>query len=93
MKKKIDTKKIEESVICRSRQALSSKYLVAAIGVDHSILHAGGMYGAMTEMNAAVQAEHPNKATGSIWVDEPSAGKPAALSQACHNGHNGGEPT
>ena len=49
-------------------------------GVDHSILHAGGMYGAMTEMNAAVQAEHPNKATGSIWVDEPSAGEPAALS-------------
>ena len=53
-------------------------------GVDHSILHAGGMYGSMTEMNAAVQATCPGMVTGSIWVEEPTAGEPAALAQVEH---------
>ena len=53
-------------------------------GVNHSILHAGGMYGSMTEMNATVQAAHPKMVTGSIWVEEPTAGEPTALSHIEH---------
>lgn len=53
-------------------------------GVDHVILHGGAMYGAMTEMNAATQAAHPDQVTGSIWVEEATAGEPAALAHVEH---------
>ena len=50
-------------------------------GVDHCILQAGGAYGAMTDDNAFVQHQHPDKATGLMWVDEAMAGSPEGLAE------------
>ncbi len=48
-------------------------------GVDHAVLQAGGVYGAMTEMNAATQARHPERFTGLMHVVETRAGEPDQL--------------
>ena len=52
---------------------------MAYVGVDHCILHGGGAYGAVTDLNAFVQHQHPEKATGLMWVDEAMAGSPEGL--------------
>ena len=54
---------------------------MAYVGVDHCILQAGGAYGAMTDYNAYVQQQHPDKATGLMWLDEPMAGFDEALGE------------
>jgi len=48
-------------------------------GVDHAVLQAGGVYGAMTAANAAAQVDHPAKFTGLIHVEEGRAGAPDQL--------------
>ncbi|WP_442580168.1 amidohydrolase family protein [Mesorhizobium sp. ASY16-5R] len=48
-------------------------------GVDHSILQAGGAYGAMTEYNAFAQAQYPQKFTALIHLDEAMAGSPEEI--------------
>ena len=50
-------------------------------GVDHCVLHAGGAYGAMTEMNAYSARQYPAKMTGLMHVDEAMAGHPAQLAE------------
>lgn len=52
---------------------------MAYVGVDHCILHGGGAYGAVTDLNAFVQHQHPDQATGLMWVVEAMAGSPAGL--------------
>jgi predicted TIM-barrel fold metal-dependent hydrolase len=42
-------------------------------GVDHSILQAGGGYGAMNDYNAFAQNQYPTKFTGLLSIDEPRA--------------------
>jgi predicted TIM-barrel fold metal-dependent hydrolase len=61
---------------------------MAYVGVNHCILQAGGAYGAMTDYNAFVQHQHPDKATGLMWVDEATAGSPEGLAdveRACRD--------
>jgi predicted TIM-barrel fold metal-dependent hydrolase len=53
-------------------------------GVDHCLLQAGGAYGAMTEMNAAAQAQYPDRMTGMMHVDEAMAGSEAELAKVDH---------
>lgn len=65
---------------------------MAYIGVDHCILQAGGAYGAMTEYNAFVQHQHPDKATGLMWIDEAMAGSPEGLAAAERAHHELGLP-
>ena len=48
-------------------------------GVDHSILQAGGAYGAMTDTNAYTQKQYAAKFTGLMHVDEAMAGMPEHL--------------
>jgi predicted TIM-barrel fold metal-dependent hydrolase len=53
-------------------------------GVDHSVLQAGGGYGAMTVMNAAAGQQYPTRLTGLMHVDEALAGQPAQLAEIDH---------
>lgn len=50
-------------------------------GVDHSVLQAGGAYGAMTEFNAFAQLQYPAKFTALMHLDEAMAGTPEAVAQ------------
>jgi predicted TIM-barrel fold metal-dependent hydrolase len=50
-------------------------------GVDHSILQAGGGYGAMNDYNAFAQRQHPDRFTGLLHVDEAVADAPAQLAE------------
>jgi predicted TIM-barrel fold metal-dependent hydrolase len=50
-------------------------------GVDHAVLHAGGLYGAMTDYNAFSQSQYPEKMTGLMWIDEAMAGSDAGLAE------------
>jgi predicted TIM-barrel fold metal-dependent hydrolase len=61
-------------------------------GVDHAILQAGGVYGAMTALNAATQERHPQRFTGLMHVIETRAGEPdqlALIAQAAARGLKG----
>jgi predicted TIM-barrel fold metal-dependent hydrolase len=61
-------------------------------GVDHAVLQAGGVYGAMTAMNAATQARYPAKFTGLMHVVETRAGEPdqlAIIADAAQRGLKG----
>ncbi len=51
------------------------------IGVDHSVLQAGGAYGAMTAYNAYAQAQYPDKFTGLLHLDEAMGGTPEGLAE------------
>jgi predicted TIM-barrel fold metal-dependent hydrolase len=51
------------------------------IGVDHTVLQAGGAYGAMTSYNAFAQSQYPQKFTGLIHVDEAMGGTPECLAE------------
>ena len=57
-------------------------------GVDHCLLQAGGAYGAMTEMNAFAQQQHPGRMTGLMHVDEAMAGTEAELAKVDHAFHS-----
>lgn len=50
-------------------------------GVDHCILQAGGGYGAMNDYNAFAQAQHPEKFTGLLNVDEATADRAETLAE------------
>lgn len=50
-------------------------------GVDHAVLQAGGLYGAMTSYNAFAQQQYPDKMTGLMHVDEALAGSAEVLEQ------------
>lgn len=50
-------------------------------GVDHSILQAGGGYGAMNDFNAYAQHQYPRKFTGLLHVDEAIADQPSTLAE------------
>jgi len=54
---------------------------MAYAGVDHAVLQAGGIYGAMTSFNVFAQQQYPSKFTGLLHVDEALAGSPAALAE------------
>lgn len=49
-------------------------------GVDHSVLQAGGAYGAMTDFNIFAQSQYPRKFTALAHLDEAMAGTPEELS-------------
>jgi predicted TIM-barrel fold metal-dependent hydrolase len=50
-------------------------------GVDHCILQAGGGYGAMNDMNAFAQRQHPGKFSGLLHVDEATADQAGTLAE------------
>ena len=50
-------------------------------GVDHTILQAGGGYGAMNDYNAFAQRQYPDKFTGLLNIDEPKADTPEVLAE------------
>lgn len=50
-------------------------------GVDHCILQAGGGYGAMNDFNAYAQHQYPQKFTGLLNIDEPTADRPETLAE------------
>lgn len=50
-------------------------------GVDHTILHGGGAYGAISDYNAYAQAQFAGRFTGLMWVDEGRAGAPENLAE------------
>jgi predicted TIM-barrel fold metal-dependent hydrolase len=50
-------------------------------GVDHTVLQAGGGYGAMNDYNAFAQSQYPTKFTGLLSVDEPQADTPQVLNE------------
>ena len=61
-------------------------------GVDHAVLQAGGVYGAMTLVNAEAQARHPARFTGLIHVEETRASEPdqlAIIARAAERGLKG----
>jgi predicted TIM-barrel fold metal-dependent hydrolase len=51
------------------------------VGVDHAVLQAGGIYGAMTQYNAFAQHQYPAKFTGLMSIDEPIPGSPECLAE------------
>ena len=54
---------------------------MAYVGVDHAVLQAGGIYGAMTSYNAYAQQRFPDRFTGLMNVDEATAGSPEMLAE------------
>ena len=54
---------------------------MAYVSVDHAVLQAGGIYGAMTDYNAYAQQRFPDKFTGLMHVDESTAGSPEMLAE------------
>jgi predicted TIM-barrel fold metal-dependent hydrolase len=50
-------------------------------GVDHCILQAGGGYGAMNDYNAFAQAQHPQRFTGLLNIDEATADRDDVLAE------------
>ncbi len=51
------------------------------VGVDHTVLQAGGAYGAMTAYNAYAQTQYPEKFTGLMHFDEAMGGSPECLAE------------
>jgi predicted TIM-barrel fold metal-dependent hydrolase len=51
------------------------------VGVDHTVLQAGGAYGAMTSYNAYAQQQYPEKFTGLMHFDEAMGGTPEGLAE------------
>jgi predicted TIM-barrel fold metal-dependent hydrolase len=58
-------------------------------GVDHAVLHAGALYGAMTDYNLFAQAQYPERFTALAWVEEAMAGEPGNLAhlRRAHEAH------
>jgi predicted TIM-barrel fold metal-dependent hydrolase len=50
-------------------------------GVDHTVLQAGGGYGAMNDYNAFAQSQYPGKFTGLLSIDEAIADKQTVLTE------------
>src|SRR5579871_480189 len=48
-------------------------------GVDHAVLQAGGIYGAMTPYNTFAQLQHPAKFTALMSVEDEEPGSPQCL--------------
>ncbi len=62
----------------------SPEYMLAQMtyaGVDHTILQAGGIYGAMTPYNAFAQQQYPQKFTSLMSVEGSDPGSAACLAE------------
>ena len=54
---------------------------LAYVGVDHAILHGGGIYGAMNDYNAFAQNQWPDRFTGLMHINDPLGGSPEILAE------------
>jgi predicted TIM-barrel fold metal-dependent hydrolase len=50
-------------------------------GIDHTVLQAGGGYGAMNDYNAFAQSQYPRKFTALLSIDEPRADQQTVLKE------------